>query len=330
MMEHAGDLRDGFGRVARRLRLSVTDRCNLRCVYCMPENPRWMPRDSVLSFEEFLRLARAAVGLGVRRVRVTGGEPLVRKDLHVLVRGLADLVGPGAVGLTTNGYFLARQARSLSEAGLRTVNVSLDTLVPATFRRMARRDGLRQTLEGIQAAEDSGLRIKLNMVVMAGVNEGEVPAFGRLARERGWEVRFIEYMPLDGDHAWERGKVYPAARIREDLGRVGPLVPLGSDPSDPASLWGFADGVGKVGFIASVTEPFCEHCDRVRITADGKLRNCLFSTAETDLRGPLRSGASDEELAAIMLDAVALKGPGHAIGLAGFRQPARAMNAIGG
>ena len=323
-------LSDAHGRVATRLRLSVTDRCNLRCVYCMPEEPVWLPSRDVLSYEEMARLARIAVGLGVERVRLTGGEPLLRRDLPVLIRALRAIPGLRSVNLTTNGLKLAGAVPALHEAGLRALNISLDTLDPAVFRTLSRGDGLDRVLAGIEAADRLGFRLKLNMVVMRGINDAEVPAFGRLARERGWEVRFIEFMPLDGDRAWSRDKVVPAADIRAALETLAPLSPAQVDPRDPARVYAFADGAGKVGIIGSVTEPFCTLCDRIRITADGKIRTCLFATAETDLKEPMRSGATDADLAALLVAAVRGKGPGHLINAAGFVQPERAMNAIGG
>lgn len=325
-------LADRHGRIAVRLRLSVTDRCNLRCLYCMSESPEWLPAKGILSYEELLRLSRVAVGLGVRKIRLTGGEPLVRRDLPVLVRGLAALPGLESVNLTTNGIGLPAQAAALFEAGLRSLNVSLDTLDDATFRTLTRRDGSpREVLAGLDAAEAAGFRrIKLNTVVVRGLNDAEIPAIARLARDRGWEARFIEFMPLDGDQAWDRSRLVPASEIRAALAAVSPLVDEPGNPSDPAKTFRYADGRGRVGIIASITEAFCGSCDRVRITADGKLRTCLFATAETDLRGPLRNGADDAALAALMTEAVLGKGPGHLVNTAAYVQPARAMHAIGG
>ncbi len=323
-------LPDRHGRVATRLRLSVTDRCDLRCTYCMPADPTWLPHSEILTFEELLRLTRIAVGLGVERVRVTGGEPLVRKDLPTLIRGLHGLEGLKSVSLTTNGTQLKEMAPSLRDAGLSTLNVSLDTLNATTFRTLARTDGLDKVLAGIEEADRLGFRLKLNMVVVRGLNDAEIPAFGRLARERGWDIRFIEFMPLDGDRTWNRTKVVPAAEIRAALEAVAPLAAAPSNPSDPARAWRFADGKGRIGIIASVTEPFCETCDRIRITADGKIRTCLFATTETDLKTAMRQGADDETLAEMLAGAVLAKGPGHLINTARFEQPERAMHAIGG
>ena len=324
------NLADRHSRVATRLRLSVTDRCDLRCTYCMPADPTWLPKEEVLSFEELLRLTRIAVSLGVEKVRVTGGEPLVRKNLPELIRSLHRVEGLKSVSLTTNGTRLAELGKPLWDAGLRSLNVSLDTLNPVTFRTLARTDGLDRVLAGIEEADRLGFRLKLNMVVVRGLNDAEIPAFGRLARDRGFDVRFIEFMPLDGDRTWNRDKVVPAAEIRAALETVGPLEPAASNPSDPARAYRFRDGKGRVGIIASVTEPFCGTCDRIRITADGKIRTCLFATTETDLKTALRKGASDEDLAGMLAQAVLGKGPGHLINTARFEQPQRAMHAIGG
>ncbi len=323
-------LSDRFGRVATRLRLSVTDRCDLRCTYCMPEDPVWLPKDEVLTFEELLRLTRIAVSLGVERVRVTGGEPLVRKHLPDLVRSLHQVEGLKSVSLTTNGTRLVEMAGPLKAAGLKSLNVSLDTLDPATFRTLARADGLDRVLAGIEEADLLGFRLKLNMVVVRNLNDAEIPAFGRLARDRGWDVRFIEFMPLDGDRTWNRDKVVAASEIRAALETVAPLEAAPSHASDPARAWRFKDGKGKVGIIASVTEPFCGTCDRIRITADGKIRTCLFATTETDLKAAMRGGASDDILAGMLAGAVLAKGPGHLINTTRFEQPERAMHAIGG
>ena len=321
---------DKYGRVAQKLRISVTDRCNLRCVYCMPADPEWLPKAEILSFEEIARIARVSVGRGVRKIRLTGGEPLVRRDLDRLVRMLVPIPGLESLGMTTNGCFLEEQAGALRAAGLRSLNVSLDTLDRERFRRMARIDGLEKTLRGIDAAARAGFRIRLNAVVMREENEDEIPALCRYGRERGFPVRFIEFMPLDGDRTWTRARVVPETEILERAAAVAPLVPQPTDPASPARRWTFSDGVGEIGIIASVTRPFCGSCDRIRITADGKFRTCLFATAETDLKAALRGGATDEELASLLAGAVREKWAGHAINTAGFVQPERAMNAIGG
>jgi cyclic pyranopterin phosphate synthase len=323
---------DGFGRGITNLRISVTDRCNLRCVYCMPAEPVWMPQPEILTFEEIERLVRVAVSLGIREFRLTGGEPTARKDLPDLVRSLAAVPGVGDLAMTTNGILLTKLAHRLRDAGLQRLNISLDTLRGEKFVHLARRDGFRQTWEGIEAAERAGFRpLKINMVVLRGVNDDEVVDFAAMSRTRPWQIRFIEFMPLDGDDRWSRDQVVPSKEI---LGRIHdrwPLEMIGGGPlSDPARIYRFKDGQGDIGVIASVTEPFCGACDRIRVTPDGKLRTCLFSTWETDLKGPMRSGASDDELAALFRSAVAKKEAGHGINQVNFVKPARAMYAIGG
>jgi cyclic pyranopterin phosphate synthase len=323
---------DGFGRVMTNLRLSVTDRCNLRCVYCMPAHPEWMPQPEILTFEEIERVARVAVSLGIAEFRITGGEPTARRDLPQLVRNLAAVPGLRDLAMTTNGILLKDLAVPLREAGLHRLNVSLDTLSGEKFVHLARRDGFLRTWEGIEAADRAGFRpLKINMVVLRGVNDDEVVDFAGLARDRGWQIRFIEFMPLDGDGVWSRDQVVPAKEI---LDRIRDRWPLEGDDGgplrDPARVYRFRDGRGDIGVIASVTEPFCGSCDRLRVTPDGKLRTCLFSTWETDLKGPLRSGASDADLAALFRSAVARKEAGHGINRDDFVKPARAMYAIGG
>ncbi|MBX3443806.1 MAG: GTP 3',8-cyclase MoaA [Planctomyces sp.] len=325
---------DAFGRVHNNLRISVTDRCNIRCFYCMPaENVQFMDRRDLLSFEELERVVRALVPLGINKVRLTGGEPLVRRDLHRLVRRLAGIEGIVDIGLTTNGILLAEQARDLYDAGLRRLNVSLDALDPVKFREVTRREGYEKVVEGIQVARDVGFDpIKINAVAIRGVTEDEIVPFGRFARETGCEVRFIEYMPLDAEAAWERDKVLFAAEILETLSReIQPLVPCANqDPRAPASDYEFADGIGRIGLIASVSRPFCASCNRARITADGKFRNCLFSLEETDLRSLVRGTGTDDDLRAAVRSSIAAKWEGHEINTARFVQPARAMHAIGG
>ncbi len=327
-----GPLVDSFGRVVRKLRLSVTDRCNFRCAYCMPMRVSWIPHVEVLSYEELARVARISVRLGVRKIRLTGGEPTARKDIPILVRMLQDLPGLEGLSMTTNGYFLHELAAPLREAGLRSLTVSLDTMDPDRFHQLCRRDALPQVLAGVEAAERAGFSpIKINTVVMRGVNDDEVAEFVRRSREGRWQVRFIEFMPLDGDHQWSREKVFSAEEILSAARAVGPVEPLpGQDPSDPARVWRFADGKGDFGIIASVTKPFCQSCDRIRLTADGKIRNCLFATEEYDVRAAIRSGAGDDAIEAILRDAVMRKKAGHLISLPGFQQPDRAMYAIGG
>ena len=325
---------DTFGRVHDNLRISVTDRCNLRCFYCMPaDNVVFMDRKDLLSFEEIERFVRVVSPMGVRKVRLTGGEPLVRKELHLLVERLADVPGIHDVGLTTNGIFLADQAQGLYDAGLRRINISLDALDPVKFKEITRRDGYEKVLEGIEAARRVGFDpIKVNAVSVRGLTEDEIIPFGRFARETGVEVRFIEFMPLDADNAWERDKVLFAHEIIEALSDgIMPLVPAGvEDRSAPASDFVFEDGVGRIGFIASVSRPFCMNCNRFRLTADGKLRNCLFSLDETDVKTLIRGGASDAEIAAAVRECIHAKKEGHEINTARFIQPARPMYSIGG
>jgi cyclic pyranopterin phosphate synthase len=325
-------LKDGYGRVHTNLRLSLTDRCNLRCVYCMPAEPEWMPQPEILTFEEIERLARVGVSLGIRDFRLTGGEPTARKDLPELVRRLAAIPGLRDLAMTTNGILLKKLARPLREAGLQRLNISLDTLRGEKFVHIARRDGFRETWEGIEAADQAGFRpLKINMVVMKGVNDDEVVDFAEMARTRPWQIRYIEFMPLDGDNLWSRDQVVPAREILDRIHARWPLELESNGPlSDPARIYRFRDGVGDIGVIASVTEPFCSACDRIRVTPDGKLRTCLFSTWETDLKGPMRSGASDADLAELFRSSVAKKEAGHGINDPRFVKPLRAMNAIGG
>jgi cyclic pyranopterin phosphate synthase len=325
---------DTFGRVHTNLRISVTDRCNIRCFYCMPaENVQFMDRSELLTFEEIERFVRVAVPLGLRKIRLTGGEPLVRRNLHILVQKLAAIEGIDDIGLTTNGILLTEQATGLYAAGLRRINVSLDALDPQKFEKITRRQGYAQVIAGIEAAQAAGFDpVKVNAVAVRGLTEDEVVPFGHFARKTGVEIRFIEFMPLDADNAWQREKVLFAHEIVETLEReIMPLVPRpGQDPHAPASEFEFADGVGKIGFISSVSRPFCMSCDRFRITADGKLRNCLFSLEETDVKSMLRSGAGDDVIAQAIRDSIAAKKEGHEINTARFIQPERPMYSIGG
>jgi GTP 3',8-cyclase len=325
---------DSFGRTHNNLRISVTDRCNIRCFYCMPaDNVQFMAREKLLSFEEIEQFVRIVQPLGVNKLRLTGGEPLVRKDLPVLIEKLARIDGIRDIGMTTNGILLAEQARDLYRAGLRRLNVSLDALDPVKFKEVTRREGYEKVIEGIDAAKAVGFNpIKINAVSIRGVTEDEVIPFGHFARESGCEVRFIEYMPLDADAAWERDKVLFAAEIVEMLSEgIGPLVPLPKkDLRAPATDYEFADGVGRIGFIASVSQPFCMNCNRFRLTADGKLRNCLFSLEETDIRELLRSGGDAAAIQQAVRDSIAAKKEGHEINMASFVQPERPMYSIGG
>jgi len=328
-----GALVDTFRRIADDLRVSVTDRCNFRCTFCMPaEGLPWLPKTEILTFEEITRLVRLFLSLGVRSLKVTGGEPTVRAELPKLVRMLRDLDPDVDISMTTNGLLLDRLARPLAEAGLDRVTVSLHSLLPHRFEGMTRRDALDKVTEGLRVAEAAGLTpIKLNCVVIAGTNDDEVVDFARLVRGNGHEVRFIEYMPLDAEQRWERAKVVPSAQILEAIDRVFPLIPEDGEGVQPASTYRFADGApGAIGVIASVTEPFCETCNRLRLTAEGQLRACLFAMYETDLRGPLRAGASDQELEALIRRNVWAKWEGHKINHPDFERPTRSMSMIGG
>jgi GTP 3',8-cyclase len=327
-------LRDSYGRIADDLRISVTDRCNFRCVYCMPaEGLRWLSREEILRFEEIVRLARIFVRrYGVRTIRLTGGEPLVRVRVEELVAMINDLDPTLDITMTTNGVLLRQKARLLAEAGLKRVNVSLDTLHSDRFQELARRDAFARTMDGILAAEEAGLRpIKLNMVVLKGKNDDEVVDFARLAREKGYEVRFIEFMPLDADGIWSNDLVVPSLRLQERIEDEFPLVPADDGRPGPSTDFHFADGApGGVGFISSVSQAFCRSCNRIRLTAEGGLRTCLFSLRETPLRDLLRGGASDDTLARVIERAVWLKEEGHLINQSGFVKPAKSMSQIGG
>ncbi len=328
---------DLLGRPLHDLRISVTDRCNFRCTYCMPKEIfgpdfAFLPRDQVLTFEEIERLARIFLDLGVRKLRITGGEPLVRAQLPELVRRIASLDGAEDLALTTNGYLLERQVADLVRAGLKRINVSLDSLAPDRFFQLTRRDSLAQVLEGLEAAEaHPELRpIKVNVVALKDFTEDEVVRFADFARRTPYVVRFIEFMPLDADRSWSADKVLPNEEIRRLINEVYPLEAVGRDRHGTSRRWRFADGQGEIGFISPVSEPFCGDCNRIRLTAEGMLRTCLFSLNETDLREPMRSGASDAELEQIVRDAVWRKELKHHIGDEGFVQPARSMSRIGG
>jgi GTP 3',8-cyclase len=324
---------DGHGRAIGDVRISVTDRCNFRCQYCMPaEGLPWLDRSALLSYEEIERLVRLLSSMGVHDVRLTGGEPLVRRELWRLVERLAAIDDVHDLSLTTNGYLLARQAGDLVRAGLRRVNVSLDSLAPDRFFQLTRRDSLGQVLEGLEAAQrHPELRpIKVNVVALKDFTEAEVLRFAEFARQNPYEVRFIEFMPLDADHAWTRDKVLPNAEIVAMIDAVYPLEPVGRERHGTARRYRFADGTGEMGFISPVTQPFCGDCNRIRLTAEGELRTCLFSMTETDLREPLRSGASDSDLETIIRDAVWRKELKHHVNDPGFVQPARTMSRIGG
>nr|WP_157435578.1 GTP 3',8-cyclase MoaA [Actinoplanes missouriensis] len=332
-------LADRFGRIATDLRVSLTDRCNLRCTYCMPaEVLAWMPQPDQLTDDEVSRLVRIAVEqLGVTEVRFTGGEPLIRRGLVGIIAAAAKLTPRPQLSVTTNGIGLDRTAAALKEAGLDRVNVSLDTLDPARFHTLTRRDRHADVLAGLRAAADAGLTpVKINTVLMRGVNDDEAPALLRFALDHGYQLRFIEQMPLDAQHQWDRHEMVTAEEI------LAALQPFDLRPDDvsrgtaPAETWlipGFVDAAGqpaRVGVIASVTRPFCGDCDRTRLTADGQVRNCLFATDESDLRRLLRGGASDAEIVEAWQVAMRGKRAGHGIDDPAFLQPARPMSAIGG
>jgi cyclic pyranopterin phosphate synthase len=329
-----GTLVDSFGRVATDLRVSVTDRCNLRCTYCMPaEGLEWLPKPELLTFEELTRLVRIAVGLGITSVRLTGGEPLVRRGLPGLVAQIAALNPRPRIAMTTNGLGLDRLAGPLAEAGLDRVNVSLDTIDREAFQRLTRRDRLDDVVAGLRAAADAGLLpVKVNAVVMRGVNDTSVADLLAWCLERGYELRFIEQMPLDADHRWDRSSMVTQAEVLDRLSERFTLTPTGPAVrgSAPAETWLVDGGPARVGVIASVSQPFCGTCDRMRLTADGQLRNCLFARSESDLRGPMRAGASDAELGQQMQRLMMAKRAGHGIDDPSFLQPQRPMSAIGG
>jgi cyclic pyranopterin phosphate synthase len=326
-------LRDGHGRAIGDLRVSVTDRCNFRCQYCMPaEGLPWLERGEILTFEEIARVVGLLATMGVGDVRLTGGEPLVRRDLPRLVEMLSRTDGVRDLSLTTNGYLLERDAAALVAAGVNRFNVSVDSLQRDRFYELTRRDALPQVLRGIEllSAFPEAHPIKINAVAIRGFTEEEVIPFAELARRTPYEVRFIEFMPLDADHAWSPEQVLTGAEIRDAIDAVYPLERAPREPHATARVYRFADGRGKIGFINPVSEPFCGDCNRIRLTADGRLRTCLFSLNETDLRGPIRDGADDASLEAIIRTAVWRKELKHHVGEPGFIQPDRTMSAIGG
>ena len=338
-MSASEPLIDGHGRLISDLRVSVTDRCNFRCQYCMPaEGLPWLERADVLSFEEIARLVALFASLGVHDLRLTGGEPLVRRDFPRLLAMLAATDGLREVAITTNGYLLERDAAALVAAGQRAggaklrFNVSVDSLQRDRFYALTRRDALAQVLRGLEmlAQFPQAHPIKVNAVALRGFTEDEVPAFVELARTHPYEVRFIEFMPLDADRAWSSERVLSGAELHAMIHALHPLQALEREPSATARVYRFADGQGRIGLISPVSEPFCSDCNRIRLTADGRLRTCLFSLRETDLRGPLRAGADDAELEQIIREAVWLKELKHHIGEQGFTQPERTMSAIGG
>jgi cyclic pyranopterin phosphate synthase len=324
---------DGHGRLIGDLRVSVTDRCNFRCQYCMPaEGLPWLERDEVLTFEEITRLVSLFSAMGVHDIRLPGGEPLVRRDFPRLAKMLGDIEDVADLSLTTNGFLLERDAAALVEAGIDRFNVSVDSLQRDRFYELTRRDALDQVLRGLEllASFPDAHPIKVNAVAIRDFTEEEVIPFARLARSAPYEIRFIEFMPLDADHAWSPEQVLTGAEIRAAIDEVFPLEPEPREPHATARVYRFADGQGKIGFINPVSEPFCADCNRIRLTADGRLRTCLFSLNETDLRGPLRAGVGDGELERIVRDAVWRKELKHHVGEPGFIQPERTMSAIGG
>jgi len=332
MTSHA-PLTDSFHRVHDNLRISVTDRCNIRCFYCMPETDvKFEKRSEILDFEEIERFVRIAAGLGIRKLRVTGGEPLVRRDLPVLIKRLAKIPGIQDLALTTNGVLLGEQAEELYTAGLRRLNVHIDTLDRGRFLEITRRDDLGRVLQGLEAAKRLGFKIKLNAVAVKNLVEPDIVPLARFARENEFEVRYIEFMPLDAQNLWDRSKVLLVDDIIAQLSReISPLTPLPDpDPRAPATEYVYQDGGGMVGFIASVSRPFCLNCSRLRLTADGKLRYCLFAIQEDDVKALLRSGASDEEIGALVRRNVADKWEGHEINSGKFVAPPRPMYSIGG
>jgi GTP 3',8-cyclase len=326
-------LRDAHRRAITDLRVSVTDRCNFRCRYCMPaEGMPWLDRSEILSFEEIARLVGLLARLGITDVRLTGGEPLARREFPKLVAMLSEIEGIRDLSMTTNGYLLERDAQALVEAGIDRINVSIDSLARDRFHEITRRDALPQVLRGLEAiaAFPEVRPIKVNAVAMRDFTEEEVERFCELARSTDYQVRFIEFMPLDGDRAWTPDMVLTGGEIRALIEQRYPLEPLRREPHATARVYRFADGVGEIGFINPVSEPFCGDCNRIRLTADGELRTCLFSMHETDLREPLRDGSSDADVERVIRDAVWRKELKHRVNEPGFRAPPRTMSAIGG
>jgi GTP 3',8-cyclase len=354
-----GELRDSHGRVMRDLRVSVTDRCNFRCLYCLPEteeaanfyrsrfdalrNPlpvaltpihrEWKPKSEILTFEEIIRVVRVAAELGIEKVRVTGGEPLLRQGVEGLVKSLSAIAGVRDLAMTTNGALFGPKAEALRRAGLQRISFSMDSLDPANFKKMTGRDGLEAVLSGVRRARELGFSpVKVNAVVIRGMNDHEIANLARFARDENLSLRFIEFMPLDSSRAWQKELVVPGreilARLRSDFDLIA--VDQSSNPAETARRWTFTDGRGEIGIIAPVSEPFCGHCNRLRLTADGKLRTCLFSHGEHDLKPILRGGGADSDLAELLCELVRHKEAGHRIGQPDFIQPARTMSCIGG
>lgn len=352
-MTGAGRLIDSHGRVLRDLRVSITDRCNFRCLYCLPETEaahnfyrgrwanmpnaapivqQWVPRSNILAYEEIERIVRVAVGLGIQKIRLTGGEPLLRQDVDKLVARVAAIPGVHDLAMTTNGFLFASKAPALREAGLQRVSFSLDSLDPANFKKITGRDGLDEVLHSIELARELGFApVKVNAVVIRGINDHEIESLADFARERNLSFRFIEFMPLDSARAWLKEMVVPGREVLERLQARFHLQSLASDnPSSTSKRWAFPDGRGEIGIIAPVSEPFCGHCNRIRLTADGKIRTCLFSVTEHDLRTFLRSGASDADIEQWLRDVAWQKEARHHIGEPDFIPPSRSMSCIGG
>lgn len=326
---------DSYGRRIKSMRISITDKCNFRCTYCMPaEGLPWLKKVEILSYEEIERIARVAVGIGIEQIRLTGGEPLVRRDIPDLVRQLSKIEGLRSLSLTTNGILLKQLAGALAEAGLTRINVSLDSLIREKFAKLTRRDQLARVLEGLEELEryPSIHPIKVNAVAIRDYSEEEVLAFVQLARRKAYVIRWIEFMPLDADQIWRKEDILTGAELKAIIeGEYGPLIPITTgDPSETARRYTFSDGIGEVGFINPVSEPFCATCDRIRLTADGQLRTCLFATVETDLRKVLRSNGSEEDLAKAIRQAVWNKELKHYIGDKRFKRANRSMSMIGG
>ncbi|MBT5029142.1 MAG: GTP 3',8-cyclase MoaA [Nitrospinaceae bacterium] len=333
MTSDSHKLVDGMGRTIVNLRISVTDRCNFRCTYCMPaDNVEFMDRSKLLSFEEIHRVVSVVSQLGINRIRLTGGEPLMRKDLPSLIKMINKVDGIDDIAMTTNAYFLKEHAQNLKDAGLKRLNVSLDALDPEKFRDVNRRDCLQSVLDGLEAARNIGFKsIKINAVAVRNFSETEIMGLIEMGRSDGFEIRFIEFMPLDSDKVWERDKVLFGHEIVDLIKENYELIPVDNSLEiGPASEYTFADGKGKIGIITAVSNPFCDHCNRIRMTADGKLRTCLFSADETNLKELIRSGADDATIAETIRQAVLIKEPGHKINLDDFERPDRAMHAIGG
>jgi cyclic pyranopterin phosphate synthase len=326
---------DSYGRRIKSMRISITDKCNFRCTYCMPaEGLPWLKKAEILSYEEIERISRVAIEMGIEQIRLTGGEPLVRRDVAELVRQLHQIPGLRSLSLTTNGVLLKQQARSLAEAGLTRINVSLDSLTREKFARLTRRDQFNQVLEGLAELEHYPAihPIKINAVAIRGFTEEEVLDFARLARRKAYIVRWIEFMPLDADQIWRKEDILTGAEIKQIIeAEYGPLQPItNGDPAETARRYTFSDGIGEVGFINPVSEPFCASCDRIRLTADGQLRTCLFATEETDLRAIVRSTTDNALLEQTIRQAVLRKELKHYIGDKRFKRANRSMSMIGG